>query len=94
MTVGIDCEFTVITPIVSSIVGGTVLFSADTTFPVKEGVVATVPGGGAPIVPPAEAKFFGTPLSGWGPLDRHIHRQVHRWPDELDVGLQRRRRHG
>jgi PKD repeat protein len=69
VTVGIDCEFSVVTPIISSIVGGTVLVSADTTFPIKEGVVAAVPGGGAPIVPPAVAKFFGTPLSGWSPLD-------------------------
>ena len=69
VTVGIDCEFSVITPIISSIVGGTVLVSADTTFPIKEGVVAAVPGGGAPIVPPPVAKFFGTPLSGWSPLD-------------------------
>jgi PKD repeat protein len=69
VTVGIDCEFTIITPIVSSIAGGTVLLSAETTFPIKEGVVAAVPGGGAPVAPPTEAKFLGTPLSGWGPLD-------------------------
>jgi PKD repeat protein len=68
VTVGIDCEFSVMTPIISSIVGGTVLVSADTTFPIKEGVVAAVPGGGAPIAPPPVAKFFGTPLSGWSPL--------------------------
>jgi PKD repeat protein len=42
--------------------------SAETTYPIKEGVVATVPGGGVPITPPADAKFFGTPLSGWAPL--------------------------
>jgi PKD repeat protein len=70
VTVGIDCEFSVITPIVSGIVGGTVLLSAETTFPVKEGVVAAVPGGGAPVAPPTEAKFIGTPaVSGWAPLD-------------------------
>ena len=51
------------------IVGGTVLLSAETTFPIKEGVVAAVPGGGAPVSPPTEAKFIGTPLSGWAPLD-------------------------
>ncbi len=69
VTVGINCEFSVVTPIISSVVGATILVSAETTFPIKEGVVAAVPGGGAPIVPPAEAKFFGTPLSGWAPLD-------------------------
>ena len=68
VTVGIDCEFSVVTPIISSIVGGTVLVSADTTFPIKEGVVAAVPGGGAPVVPPPDARFMGTPLSGWSPL--------------------------
>jgi PKD repeat protein len=68
VTVGIDCEFSVVTPIISSVIGGSVLVSADTTFPVKEGVVAAVPGGGTPIVPPTEARFSGTPLSGWSPL--------------------------
>jgi PKD repeat protein len=68
VTVGIDCEFSIVTPIISSIVGGSVLVSADTTFPVKEGVVAAVPGGGLPVAPPPDAKFIGTPLSGWSPL--------------------------
>jgi PKD repeat protein len=69
VTVGIDCQFSVVTPIISNVVGGTILVSAETTFPIKEGVVAAVPGGGAPVVPPAVAKFVGTPLSGWAPLD-------------------------
>jgi PKD repeat protein len=69
VTVGIDCQFKIVTPIISSVVGGTILVSAETTYPIKEGVVAAVPGGGAPVVPPAVAKFFGTPLSGWAPLD-------------------------
>jgi PKD repeat protein len=68
VTVGISCEFSIITPIISSIIGQTILVSAETTYPVKEGVVATVPGGGAPVVVPPVAKFLGSPQSGWGDL--------------------------
>jgi PKD repeat protein len=68
VSVGIECQFSIVTPVISHVLGGTVLMSADTTFPVKEGVVSAVPGGGAPIIPPADAKFVGTPLSGWAPL--------------------------
>lgn len=68
VTVGINCEFSIITPIISNIVGGTVLVSAETTFPIKEGVVATVPGGGVPVIAPPLADFVGTPRSGWAPL--------------------------
>ena len=46
VSVSIECEFSVITPIVSNVVGGTVLVGAQTVFPIKEGVVSTVPGGG------------------------------------------------
>jgi len=68
VTVGISCEFSVVTPIISNILGGTVLVSAETTFPIKEGVVATVPGGGAPILSPPVPAFSGSPRSGWAPL--------------------------
>jgi PKD repeat protein len=68
VTVGLTCRFSIITPIISSILGGTILVSSETTYPVKEGVVATVPGGGAPIIPAPEAKFVGSPQSGWAPL--------------------------
>jgi PKD repeat protein len=67
VTVGLTCEFHIITPIISNIIGGTIMVSSETTYPVKEGVVATVPGGGAPIVTPPDAKFVGSPQSGWGP---------------------------
>jgi PKD repeat protein len=66
--VAIDCQFHVITPIISSILGGTILVSAETTYPIKEGAVATVPGGGSPIVTPPTADFVGSPQSGWSPL--------------------------
>ncbi len=68
VTVGLTCEFDIITPIISNVIGKTILVSAETTYPVKEGVVATVPGGGAPILPAPVAKFLGTPQSSWSPL--------------------------
>ena len=40
---------------------GTVLVSAETTFPIREGAVAVVPGGGAPIVVPPEARTSPRP---------------------------------
>ena len=64
--VGIDCEFSILTPIISTVLGGKILVSAETTYPVKEGLVATVPGGGNPIVTPPTAKFVGSPQTGWG----------------------------
>jgi PKD repeat protein len=64
--VAIDCEFHVITPIISNLIGGTILVSAETTYPIKEGVVATVPGGGSPIGIAPTADFVGSPQSGWG----------------------------
>lgn len=67
--VAIDCEFSIITPIISDIIGKTILVSAETTYPVKEGAVAIVPGGGAPIVTPPVAEFVGSPQSGWAPLE-------------------------
>lgn len=67
VTVALSCQFGIITPIISNVLGSTILVSAETTYPVKEGVVATVPGGGAPIIPLPVAKFTGSPQSGWGP---------------------------
>jgi PKD repeat protein len=67
VTVSLSCQFGIITPIISNVIGGTILVSAETTYPVKEGVVATVPGGGAPIIPVPVAKFTGSPQTGWGP---------------------------
>ena len=68
VVVGLSCQFKLITPIISNVLGGTILVSAETMYPVKEGVVATVPGGGAPIIPAPEAKFVGSPQSGWSSL--------------------------
>lgn len=68
VSVTVSCRFSVITPIISNLVGDTILVTSSTTFPIKEGAVATVPGGGAPIAVPPVAKFVGSPLSGYGPL--------------------------
>jgi PKD repeat protein len=66
VTVNIDCEFSILTPIISNIMGGTILVGAETTYPVKEGLVALVPGGGNPITQAPVAKFVGSPQTGWG----------------------------
>ena len=67
--VHIDCQFQVITPVMSSVLGGTVLVSAESSFPIKTGIVGTVPGGGggAPVAAPV-ADFAGSPGSGYKPL--------------------------
>jgi PKD repeat protein len=66
--VTISCEFTVLTPVISSVVGGTVLVTAETTYPITEGAVGVVPGGGGPITPIPDADFVASPTSGWSPL--------------------------
>ncbi len=68
VTVTISCGFTVLTPVISNVLGGTVLVTASTTYPIKEGAVGTVPGGGAPVTPAVDADFVATPVSGWAPL--------------------------
>lgn len=67
--VHIDCRFRVITPVISSILGGDVLVSAESSFPIKTGIVGTVPGGGGgtPVAAPV-ASFVGSPQSGYKPL--------------------------
>ena len=68
VTVKIDCEFSLITPIVSQILGTTVTASASTTYPIRDGIVGNIPGGGGPVTPPPEADFTATPVSGYSPL--------------------------
>jgi PKD repeat protein len=64
--IAVACQFHVLTPIISHILGGTVVVSASTTYPVREGAVAEVPGGGGPIVLAPIADFVGTPQTGFG----------------------------
>jgi PKD repeat protein len=75
VTVSLSCEFGILTPIISNILGPTILVSAETTYPVKEGVVATVPGGGAPILPAPVAQFTGSSQTGWANLEVIFHNQ-------------------
>ncbi len=64
--INISCNFDILTPLISQILGGKIVVSASTTYPVREGIVATVPGGGGPILLPPVADFIGTPQSGYG----------------------------
>ncbi len=70
VTVEIECDFTLITPVISQILGnsGVVTASASATYPIKDGIVGSIPGGGGPVTPAPTADFSGTPLSGWAPL--------------------------
>jgi len=68
VTVKIDCEFSLITPIVSQILGNSITASASTTYPIRDGIVGSIPGGGGPGTPAPEADFIASPTSGWGPL--------------------------
>jgi PKD repeat protein len=65
----LDCQFGVLTPVISQIVGDQVRVSASSTYPVKEGAVASVPGGGGAPVSPPTADFVGSPQTGLSPLD-------------------------
>lgn len=65
----LDCDFGVFTPVISQVVGNTVRVSASSSYPVKEGAVATVPGGGGAPIPAPTADFIGSPQSGYGPLE-------------------------
>jgi PKD repeat protein len=67
--ISIPCNFQVLTPIISWVLGDTVPVSASTTYPVKEGAVAEVPGGGGPIIVSPVADFVGIPTSGFGQTD-------------------------
>jgi PKD repeat protein len=63
-TVSLTCQFQVLTPILSSILGGHVSVSASSSFPVRTGVVAgSASGPSAPVV-----TFTLTPTSGAAPL--------------------------
>jgi len=62
--VNIDCDFGVITPVISTILGDTVTVSASADFPIRQGVVSG--GGGGP--PAVEALFSASPLTGNAPL--------------------------
>lgn len=62
--VAISCEFGIITPIISRVLGSPITVSAASDFPIRTGVVAGVPGGGAPA---PVAAFNISPGSGEAP---------------------------
>jgi PKD repeat protein len=68
VTVKIDCEFSLITPIVSQILGNLITASASTTYPIRDGIVGSIPGGGGPTTPAPVADFTASPVSGYSPL--------------------------
>lgn len=47
VTVALTCQFTVVTPVLSSVVGNAISVSAESTFPVKAGLSAVAGGGGS-----------------------------------------------
>ncbi|MEO5966071.1 MAG: PKD domain-containing protein, partial [Candidatus Limnocylindrales bacterium] len=64
-TVRLSCQFDILTPILSSFLGGRVTVSASAIFPVRTGIIANVPvGGGANPV----AAFNVSPQTGIAPL--------------------------
>ena len=67
--VAITCAFDVVTPVISSIVGTPIPLTATAVFPVREGAVGAVPGGGGGTVTPPVAEFAASPTSGYGPLE-------------------------
>jgi Flp pilus assembly protein TadG len=64
--VALTCRFSVITPIISSIVGGTVNVSATSVFPVKSAISETSTGGGGCLAP--SPAINANPLTGTAPL--------------------------
>jgi PKD repeat protein len=68
VTVDVSCEFSLITPIISAVLGNSIMATGSQVFPIKEGVVATVPGGGAPIGIAPVADFTVSPRTGWSAL--------------------------
>ena len=68
VSVTISCQFQRDTPIISNLLGGTILLTSQPHSRSKEGAVAAVPGGGAPIAVPRRTSSTRTPQSGWSPL--------------------------
>ena len=64
-SVTLSCQFRILTPIISNVLGGTVTVSASSTFPVRTGIVANGPTGGTTV---PLAAFNVSPASGVGPL--------------------------
>lgn len=68
VTSNVSCTFGVVTPLISHVLGGQVALNASATYPVKEGLVGSVPGAGGPPAVAPVASFTATPASGYAPL--------------------------
>ena len=66
--VDLDCNFTILTPVISSIIGSNVAVSSSLEYPIKAGIVGSVPGG-APPVPAPVASFTVSPTGGMEDLE-------------------------
>jgi Flp pilus assembly protein TadG len=66
VSVSLTCRFTVLTPIIANIVGGTVNVSASSVFPVKSAISETSSGGGVCLFP--SPAINANPLNGPVPL--------------------------
>jgi Flp pilus assembly protein TadG len=62
VSVALTCRFSVITPIIANIVGGTVNVSASSVFPVKSAISQTSSGGGVCLFP--SPAIMANPLNG------------------------------
>ena len=62
--VSLDCDFGVITPVISNILGQVVTVSASADFPIRQGIIA----GGGTGPPGVTAIFSASPLTGDAPL--------------------------
>jgi Flp pilus assembly protein TadG len=70
VSVSLTCRFTVLTPIIANIVGGTVNVSASSVFPVKSAISETSSGGGVCLFP--SPAINANPLNGPVPLTVHF----------------------
>ena len=66
VSVALTCRFSVLTPIIANIVGGTVNVSASSVFPVKSAISETSSGGGVCLFP--SPAINANPLNGPVPL--------------------------
>ncbi len=68
--VRLTCEFDIATPILENVFGGGIIeVGAGAVFPIKEGAVSSVPGGGGGTIAPPIVSFDASPTSGFGPLE-------------------------
>ena len=60
--VAITCQFSIITPIISNIIGGSVPVSVSAAFPIRSGAISGIPAGGALPTPGPTRSSTATPI--------------------------------